>query len=127
MTLDLELSKTCDKFCGYFKDCYKEYFHLDERRIKEDYLENYYICLICPTSSNTIIRHLPKIYLEEFLCFMASILSLWFGFSVIMLTDVCLLFIKNMNNLIFKLKANFIIVKLNVRLGQTRNPQLGND
>ena len=38
--------------------------------------------------------------LQEYLCFIASISNLWFGFSIIMLTQVCLVVYKRVNNII---------------------------
>jgi hypothetical protein len=114
-SLDLNLSDKCKKYCGNFKDCYKEYFHLDETRMKGDIYEDFFTFLNLPTLPNTIIKHTAKMHFEEFLCFIASIVSLWFGFSVIMLTDVCLLIVKNFIKIINR-KNQIIIINQRIRL-----------
>ena len=38
-------------------------------------------------------------HIQEFLCFVKHIISLWFGFSIIMLSDVCVLIINKINKI----------------------------
>jgi hypothetical protein len=49
-----------------------------------------------------LIKHSPKIQIKEFLYFIASIIGLWFGFSIFMFTDIILhvmnFFIRKVNN-----------------------------
>ncbi len=65
-----------------------------------------------------IIKHSPKIQFEEFLCYITSSISLWFGFSVIMLSDICSLIVKKFVLIIYKLnlknKTNVNSVTINI-------------
>ena len=79
-------SDRCDRMCGRFTDCYKEYCLIKDGEILTDYNE-YQIMIDFPTHPTTEIS--LKMCFEEYLCLIASILSIWFGFSVIMLSDFC--------------------------------------
>jgi hypothetical protein len=57
------------------------------------------------------IKHSPKIQINEFLCFITSIISLWFGFSVIMLSDICLFVLKK-----FLFIVNYFILKTEIKI-----------
>jgi hypothetical protein len=64
-------------------DCVKRYF--TPRVIASGKIEDYYnetaVHISIPMEPNKIYCYLPKIETIEFLCYLASILSLWFGFS----------------------------------------------
>jgi hypothetical protein len=100
--LDLKQNKECKNFCSFNNDCFTEYYVLKHK--KEKYLgeRDFKIFINRPFFLDLLIKHSPKIQIEEFLCFIASIIGLWFGFSIFMFTDIILLvmnfFIKKVNN-----------------------------
>jgi hypothetical protein len=88
-SLDLIVEKECIKFCGLNDDCFKQYFTFYSDEEVYDVGDNFVILVYPPDLPTLIFTHLPKMQTEEFICFIASIFSLWFGFSIIMLSDVC--------------------------------------
>jgi hypothetical protein len=100
-SLDFVLGKSCTKKCGSNTDCLKETFYLKKsEEIDLDF--NSTVFIFPPNLPSLKFENSPKIQVEEFICFIASIVSLWFGFSIIMLSDVCSLiftiFVKIVNN-----------------------------
>ena len=74
------LNDICWKQCWY-NDCYKQYM---EPRVIEAMSQNHHkASLMIPFEPRTTLIHKPCYQLIEFLCYLASTLSLWFGFSVI--------------------------------------------
>jgi hypothetical protein len=115
-TFNLILEQKCEKYCGLENDCLKEYFVPEYRRRP---IENQLFLIYIDASLYPIltIKHSPKIQIDEFLCFITSIISLWFGFSVIMLSDICSLVLKKflfiVNNFNLKTEIKFFkIVKI---------------
>ena len=89
----------CRQICGLKNECYKQYFVTNPLLFKRTgYVGNdeYFKMLIeYPTYPSTIYEISLKMSVEEYLCLMSSIFSLWFGFSILMFTDFCrLLFTK---------------------------------
>jgi hypothetical protein len=116
-TEDLKIRKICKNFCG-FNDCFKEIFELKEMKkmeFPEKNNKSIRIYIYPPYASNLLLIHSAKIRIEEFLCYTASIFSLWFGFSVFMLTDVLVLIIKKFyifrNKILVRNTKNTIIVR----------------
>ncbi len=79
---DLDLIEYCSKFCSNM-DCVKHYYkpvlisgELTDRK-------EVIIDLTILTEPETTFWHKPKIETIEFLCYIASILSIWFGFSIL--------------------------------------------
>jgi hypothetical protein len=95
---DFTLSEKCRIFCGKNKNCLTQIFESIELNHPMNGQTEVYTIRISPaTKPNLLLKHSPKIQIDEFLCFFASIISLWFGFSVIILSDVCLIVIKQLN------------------------------
>ena len=112
-TLDQNISDKCKDFCGFQRECYSEYYKLEVKPYVKNYGEPY-ICIYAPDIPDLVYMYLPKIYFIEFVLFVASSVSLWFGFSVLMLSDVIMklyLVIKNKLNIqiinISKISINF--------------------
>ena len=91
------INGTCVDSCGLNTDCYNEYFIFDGKeytsdnsseimRREEDY---YYLYFEFPSHPTTIYEISLKMQFEEYLCLIASILSLWFGFSILLFTEFC--------------------------------------
>jgi len=94
--------KKCGKSCGLFTDCYQEFFALSfffifQISVTGDSIHQ--IILLPPISVDLVYTHSPKSYSEEYLCFVASIISLWFGFSISALPDLILNIFKCMKKL----------------------------
>ena len=51
--------------------------------------DRYMIYVEYPAEPITVYEIYDKMYFEEYVCLMASILSLWFGFDVIMFSRIC--------------------------------------
>ena len=81
-------SESCNQFCSQFTDCYKEYFIVSAKDIEKKG-NTFYITFELPSHPTTIYEISLKMCFEEYLCLIASILSLWFGFSVLMFSDFC--------------------------------------
>ncbi len=110
-SFNLIAGQKCLKHCGNENDCLKEYYVQDYRRFLKDNIS--FDIDVAPTQYPIlIIKHSPKIQFEEFMCYIASITSVWFGFSVIMLSDICSLILKKFV-LIIKNETNVNTVKIN--------------
>ena len=59
---------------------------------------SYAVSLSVPTEPLLIYEIQLKLTFEEYLCLMASVVSLWFGFSIIMLTEYLSLMYRKINN-----------------------------
>ena len=96
--LDIKISDQCKRLYDPSPDCYAEYFKIDEVLPMSDpgkMKRNLFISF--PGVPTTVITHKPGIYLEEFLCYIASIFSLWFGFSMLFLSEIFVEFFKQIN------------------------------
>ncbi len=77
--------------------------------------------ILSTTKPNLFMKHSPKILFKELLCFIESIISLLFGFSIIMLSDLCLLVIKQVNQTSNYLTNNLFLSKKNI-FTKNKNP-----
>ena len=86
-------SENCIEKCSHWTDCYKEYLIFDGKEARHrnelDFNDKYLVLLEFPTHPTTIYEISLKMQFEEYLCLIASILSLWFGFSILMLNEIC--------------------------------------
>ena len=82
-------SEKCSELCGHNTDCYREYFISDFKEYRYKYINDYKFDLAIefPTHPTTIYEISLKMSFEEYLCLIASILSLWFGFSILSFVD----------------------------------------
>jgi len=91
--------KHCKNICGHGDDCFKEYFRaiistnnqLMRHHMRRD---SSFVSILPPTLPDLTFTHSPKIHFEEFLCYLTSVISLWFGFSIITLSDLCLIVLR---------------------------------
>ncbi len=80
-TQSIDCKTECSKICPN-KDCFKTYFKASIKSSSgiEEGSENY--ITITPSSEPYVeYENNPKLETIEFLCYIASIISLWFGFS----------------------------------------------
>ena len=75
-----KLEDICWKECPH-NDCFEQY--MEARIIQSSDVRYDKLRLMIPFEPRTTFRHKPCIQVIEFLCYLASTLSLWFGFSVI--------------------------------------------
>ena len=107
----LDLKRNCFKLCPNY-DCFKQYI---VPKIESQYeFDHTQISITTPTNPMTVYRHKPRIEAFEFVCYIASALSLWFGFSVYSLYEWTEKVYKKTKLLILKkpvFKANAVIIK----------------
>ncbi|CAG2161500.1 unnamed protein product [Oppiella nova] len=76
---------SCRDKCYKMIECYEEYYRLERMCFSNKKLHTIYVSQM---SAPTIIYEISyKMTLEEYMCLMASVMSLWFGLSVIMFTE----------------------------------------
>ena len=98
---------------------FSEYYRINLK----PYARNYglpFICIFAPDIPNLVYTYLPKMYFIEFVLFVASSVSLWFEFSVLMLSDIILklcFVIQNKFNTRVKIDAN---INLILKVGNNR-------
>jgi len=102
-------SDKCWQKCSQNTDCYKEFFRLDS---KENEAKKNTLRIEFPSHPTTIYEISLKMSVEEYLCYIASILSLWFGFSILSLTK----FFHNFNNIYQKFIINKTKNQQNINL-----------
>jgi len=117
--LDQTLAKHCKKLCGHRSDCNQEIFEL---KIKPRFItsDGFFIVFFPQNTPDIIYTHSPKILFEEFVSYIASYVSLWFGFSIIMLSNVihkCYQFIN------YKMNYYMRIFKINNKIQINLNSQ----
>ena len=113
-------SENCLQLCGHNTDCYREYFISDFKEYHYKYINpmKFDLAIEFPTHLTTIYEISLKMSFGEYLCLIASILSLWFGFSILSFIDfIQIIFnrlilqyncfsIQNPNNLVFVSSIN---------------------
>ena len=90
-----KVAKICREVCPSNIDCYREYFTIgkQEYNISYERINVHHFVVDIPELPELSVRHSPKVYFEEFVSFIGSLISLWFGFSIIMLSKLFLNFI----------------------------------
>ena len=91
-TADKMISYDCLKVCGKKQNCFNEYFSTNiiakwERGdgIRDNMHE---ILIYLPSGLNTRYMHTPRLHLIEYICYAASVFSLWFGISMTTISRV---------------------------------------
>ena len=123
----------CISECTDRVDCIDYYYTIDKpvqskfEKDVDDFHDNYtyFISITYPTEPTVIYEISLKMSFEEYLSLTASIISLWFGFSIIMFTDICQVpFIKynvyqNFRNII--IGTNCLRYRNNIKLFVSRH------
>lgn len=89
-TLDRMMAEECRVKCGKQEDCTTEYytmvsigaFERDHVHLPQ-YDPTHGLFIYLPSGRNTRYSHSPRLHLIEYICYFASVFSLWFGFSII--------------------------------------------
>jgi len=63
------------------KDCVKTYYKPSIQQKVKVFGSNYYVAIAPSSEPLNIYKYNPKLETIEFLCFIASVASIWFGFS----------------------------------------------
>ena len=110
-----DLDDKCDSQCSGYTECYKEYYiskaeHHSLGIPRPE--ENYHLEIYFPSHPTTIYEISLKMSFEEYLCLIASILSLWFGFSILDFPQNCHKIIKISKQKIIILNPNDLFQKL---------------
>ncbi|XP_027199513.2 uncharacterized protein LOC113793653 [Dermatophagoides pteronyssinus] len=84
-TLDKIMSNECLTTCSKRQECHSEFYTMSmmddfERKPMQN---RYEFDVYFSSTANTHYKHQPRMELVEFICFYASTISLWFGFSII--------------------------------------------
>ncbi|XP_046912658.2 uncharacterized protein LOC124493606 [Dermatophagoides farinae] len=83
--LDKIMSKKCLTTCSKRQECHSEFYTISMMDdIERKPLQNLYeFDVYFSTTANTHYKHQPRMEFVEFICFYASTISLWFGFSIV--------------------------------------------
>ena len=93
-TLDKLMAEQCRQICSKQQDCQSEYYSISitgqfERSDEfAQYKDHHGIYIYLPAGLNTRYSHSPRLHLIEYICYFASVFSLWFGFSIITISKV---------------------------------------
>ena len=104
----LNIDDLCSRECSN-TDCFKQYMEmkiLEEQNDNGKYGNVSRINIRLPFEPKSTFIHRPSIETVEFLCYLASTLSLWFGFSVIAVYAWLINFVR------FNSQANFNFISL---------------
>lgn len=80
-SIDLQLGKECRKECGRHSDCFTQYFNFFEVKVPAPNQTQFAVNIFAPDFPDLVYRNSPRMAVDEMLCFVASIVSIWFGFS----------------------------------------------
>ena len=111
---DKSIGNICRKECGSFIDCVSESYEVNMDKL-QFFSENTWMAIQPPTTPDQVIQHSPKIIFEEFISFIASLSGFYFGFSIVMLSDVTSLTLKYLFNFIV-IRKNYIFKTNNLHI-----------
>ncbi|XP_054162140.1 uncharacterized protein LOC128960094 [Oppia nitens] len=86
-TLDAVFGDHCRRECGTCIECCLAYYDVFQSEHNCEDINEFIVVLSPPDLRTLIITHTPKLSFEEFVSLIGSLVSLWFGVSVIMLTN----------------------------------------
>ena len=85
--IDQDVGKICMTECGTQNDCHQEFYTWNKFNPKYNW-PKFLIMILAPSVPDLIHIQSPKLIFEEFVSYVGSLTGLWFGFSIIMLSDV---------------------------------------
>jgi len=104
-TNNMMLDKQCNRKCGDRLECIKYYYTYDKSKESAKNLDTYTVVFEFPSEPSVIYEISLKMSFEEYLSLTASIISLWFGFSILFFTKYC-------QNIFMKLNLNSIFMNI---------------
>ena len=103
------LSDKCIEFCGESNNCLNEYFESYEKR--GGGRENTFSIMICSQLVRVLYSRIHLKYKSKsFYVLPHSIISLWFGFSIIILSNVCLVIVNQVTNFTNKFETKVTLI-----------------
>ena len=99
-TIDNAFGEQCKTVCPLKTECYTEKYVIS---LVKNLWHNPWVFFVAPDRPDLIYTHSPKILFEEFVSYIASYVSLWFGFSMIGFSNVIHICIKT----VIKKSTNF--------------------
>ena len=109
-TYDESAGRMCREKCGQQKKCFQRYYELIQYEWNGLTNENL-IKVRVPFKPRMYYKQTPRIQVDEFLCYIASISNLWFGFSIVMFWKV----IQRIINYVLKFKIKLFVKKFFVK------------
>lgn len=96
----------CTQMCR-LENCYNEYYSVEEIPIKATLSaksETFILSLYAHINYDTTCTHLPKLQFTEFLIYVGSVFSLWFGISMISMSQIVINFLNEKRGMVNKIK-----------------------
>ena len=104
---DHKIAVKCRDMCGLRMDCTSVYYRSEVVPATYDY-NGLFLNALPPEPTQLVYTHSPKIIFEEFVSYIASYVSLWFGFSFLMVSNaIYKSFVYLKNNLFVNLFVNY--------------------
>ena len=119
LTFDFLFGSKCRPICEARTECYSEYYDLKFKIRGLNFNDSNYLSVASPMVPDLIYTQSPEIHVEEFLTFIGSVVSLWFGFSIIILPKILNTSYKKFKNNI--INSNPIMVQILVGPNQFNN------
>ena len=95
--IDQAIGKSCMKECGTQTECDQEFYSWN-KVVTQYFWLKFSILIFAPSVPDIIYTQSPKLIFEEFVSYVGSLVGLWFGFSIIMLSDIMRLIIIKIRN-----------------------------
>ena len=114
-SLDTIVGENCRQFCDTKNECFIQYFALKNYSFPYN-MESFQVFIFTSDIPNLTYNHSPKVIFEEFISFIGSIVSLWFGFSIVMLSNIISIAFKYSKILVEKhSKSETFVANINVK------------
>ena len=120
--MDQLFGEECKQNCSTNTECHSEYYRLDLKPFGFGY-NNSDISIYPPDIPDLVYVYEPKLHFVEFVVLIAGSVSLWFGFSVLMLSDLILKLCSKVMYLKFNSNSSFVVNVYPV-MGKKGNTQI---
>ena len=110
--IDKQIGFKCAEECKSMTSCNEESYHVRSMQYDNIY-DELWLLILPPYNPDQIIVYSPKLTLEEFVCLTGSLISLYFGFSIIMLSNMTSVVFKYCVNKVTNNLVNFFAVNNN--------------
>ena len=115
-SLDTSVGDQCKEECDTKNECVIQYFWLKNFSLPYKQ-KTFQVLAFTSDEPDLSYDHSPKMVFEEFISFFGSIISLWFGFNVIMLSNVFSLVTKRVIRVInTKMNNNLFIINSETKI-----------
>ena len=117
---DMRIGLICKEKCGLHSECYYESYEMDIQNLGLKWDRNV-IPILSPDESDLVYTIQPSMLFEEFLSYLGSYISFWFGFSALMLSNLLIDFSKKFCLKVMKRKSVLNQFNINVINVKPRN------